>query len=120
MTAAVLPDWHSAAQWHFQAWPTWLGEGVLDVAVPMAYSRDSEEFQHWIEAALAAAGDRERVWAGVGAYLNPVERTVEQVARARAAGASGVVVFAYGQAADPSAPGAAQPALQQIGDAAFR
>ena len=81
VTAAVLPDWRAAAQWHFQAWESWLAEGILDVAVPMAYSRDSEEFQHWIEAALAAAGDRERVWAGVGAYLNPVERTVEQLAR---------------------------------------
>ena len=120
VTAAVLPDWRAAARWHFQAWPTWLAEGILDVAVPMAYSRDSEEFQHWIEAALAAAGDRERVWAGLGAHLNPVQRTVEQVARARAAGASGVVVFAYGQAADPSAPDAALPPLQQIGAAAFR
>ena len=32
-----------------------------------------------------------------------VQRTVELVARARTAGASGVVVFAYGQAAEPGA-----------------
>ena len=84
VSAAVLPEWRSAAQWHFQAWSTWLAEGILDVAVPMAYTRDSGEFHGWIDSALTAAGDRGQVWAGVGAYLNPVERTVEQIARARA------------------------------------
>ena len=119
VTAAVLPEWRGAAQWHFQAWPTWLAEGILDVAVPMAYTRDSEEFHGWIDTALAAAGDREQVWAGVGAYLNPVERTVEQIARARALGVGGVAVFAYSKAADPP-PGDPAPVLQQIGAAAFR
>ena len=119
VTAAVLPEWRGAEQWHFQAWPTWLAEGILDVAVPMAYTRDSEEFHGWIDTALAAAGDREQVWAGVGAYLNPVERTVEQIARARAIGMSGVAVFAYSKAAAPR-PGDPARVLQQIGAAAFR
>ena len=119
VSAAVNPEWRGAARWHFQAWATWLDEGILDVAVPMAYTRDSEEFHGWIDTALAAAGASEQVWAGVGAYLNPVDRTVEQIARARAVGVSGVAVFAYGTAAERPAgnPGAE---LQQIGGAAFR
>ena len=85
----------------------------------MAYTRDSEEFHGWIDTALAAAGASEQVWAGVGAYLNPVDRTVEQIARARAVGVSGVAVFAYGTAAERPA-GNSGAELQQIGGAAFR
>ena len=119
VSAAVHPEWRGAAQWHFQAWPTWLDNGILDVAVPMAYTRDSEQFHGWIDTALAAAGAPGQVWAGVGAYLNPVDRTVEQIARARAVGVSGVVVFAYSKAAEGRA-GTSAPELQQIGAAAFR
>ena len=118
VSAAVLPEWRSAARWHSQAWASWLADGFLDVAVPMAYTRDSEEFQRWIDAALAAAGAPERVWAGVGAYLNPVHRTVAQIDRARRAGVSGVAVFAFNKAADPP-PAGMPPALQRIGRAAF-
>ena len=114
VSAAVLPEWRSAARWQFQAWATWLADGSLDVAVPMAYTSDFEDFQRWIEAALVAAGDPGRVWAGVGAYRIPVERTVEQVGLARRAGVGGVAVFAYNQEADPPAPPGAAPVLQQI------
>ena len=44
VSAAVLPDWRAAAQWQFQAWSSWLEEGIIDVAVPMAYTEDAEQF----------------------------------------------------------------------------
>ena len=44
VSAAVLPEWRSAARWHFQAWASWLAEDIIDVAVPMAYTSDTEEF----------------------------------------------------------------------------
>ena len=120
VSAAVLPEWRSAARWRFQAWTSWLAEGSLDVAVPMAYTTDTEEFHGWVDAALAAAGAPGRVWAGVGAYRNPVDRTVEQIDQARAIGVSGIVVFSYDKASEtPTLDGAAS-ALHRIGLAAFR
>ena len=40
VSAAVLPDSRSAASWQFQEWSSWLAEGIIDVAVPMAYTGD--------------------------------------------------------------------------------
>ena len=120
VSAAVFPDWRSAARWQLQAWAAWLAEGILDVAVPMAYTTDTEKFHGWVDAALAVAGAPERVWAGIGAYRNPVGLTVEQIERARAVGVNGIVVFSYGKAADRPAAEGAVPSLQQIGGAAFR
>ena len=120
VSAAVLPEWRAAARWNLQAWTSWLAAGTLDVAVPMAYTRDTEEFHRWVDAALAAAGSPDRVWAGVGAYRNPVDLTVEQIAEARAIGVSGVVVFSYDQPAQSPPPDGSAAALHRIGVAAFR
>ena len=119
VSAAVFPDRRKAREMRFQAWSAWLADGFLDVAVPMAYTTDGESFETWIEEALTAAGTRQRVWAGVGAYKNPVDGTLRQIQRARRVGTGGVVVFAYGAAAStPAEPGAPTP-LEQIGRAAF-
>ena len=119
VSAAVLPDWRSAARWQFQDWSSWLAEGIIDVAVPMAYTGDVEQFHGWIDAALAAAGAPGRVWAGVGAYRNPVERTVGQIDLARAIGVGGIAVFAYHLASATAPPAGTTPSLERIGDAAF-
>ena len=119
VSAAVLPDWRSAASWQFQDWSSWLADGILDVAVPMAYTGDEEQFRGWIDAARATAGAPGRVWAGVGAYRNPVQRTVRQIALARAIGVGGIAVFAYHRASATPPEGTTQ-SLERIGDAAFR
>ncbi len=90
------------------------------MAVPLAYTSDTDEFHRWIGAALDVAGARERVWAGIGAYRNPVDRTIEQIDQARAVGVGGVAVFAFNKAADPPPPSGSTPALQRIGREAFR
>ena len=119
VSAAVLPDRRLAREQRFQAWSAWLGDEILDVAVPMAYTTDMEQFGAWIAAARVAAGSAERLWAGVGAYQNPVAGTLQQIDHARRAGAGGVVVFAYDLAASvPPKPGAVPP-LERIGRAAF-
>ena len=119
VSAAVLPDWRSAARWQFQDWSSWLADGIIDVAVPMAYTGDDEQFHGWIDAALAAAGAPGRVWAGVGAYRNPVERTVGQIDLARAIGVGGIAVFAYHLASATPPPAGTTPSLERIGSAAF-
>ena len=120
VSAAVLPDWRSAARWQFQDWSSWLADGILDVAVPMAYTGDDELFGGWIDAARAAAGAPGRVWAGVGAYRNPVQRTVRQIDLARAIGVGGIAVFAYHRASATPPPAGTTPPLERIGEAAFR
>ena len=119
VSAAVLPDWRAAAQWQFQAWASWLAEGIIDVAVPMAYTSDDEQFHAWIDAALTTAGTPRRVWAGVGAYRNQVAGTVRQIDLARAAGVGGVAVFSYHLPAATPAPAGTTPSLERIGSAAF-
>ena len=120
VSAAVLPEWRAAARWNLQAWTSWLAGGTLDVAVPMAYTTDTEEFHRWVDAALAAAGAPDRVWAGVGAYRNPVDLTVTQIDEARAIGVGGVAVFSYDKPAETPPPDGASAALHRIGLAAFR
>ena len=120
VSAAVFPDSRSAARWQLQEWAVWLAKGILDVVVPMAYTTETEEFQGWVASALTVAGAPERVWAGIGAYRNPVGRTVAQIERGRALGVSGIVVFSYHQAADRPTVEGTVPTLQRIGRAAFR
>jgi len=119
VSAAVLADQRKARETRFQAWTVWLEDGIIDVAVPMAYTHDTELFHNWVAAARIMAGSRERVWAGIGAYLNSVEETLQQIGYARGGEVGGVVVFAYGAAAStPPEPDGPQP-LEQIGRSAF-
>ena len=70
----------------FQDWPAWLGEGILDIAIPMNYDREAEGqqkiwFDNWIEWEKNHRSGRHLV-IGLGAFLNAVEDTVAQVRRA--------------------------------------
>ncbi len=119
ISAAVLADQRKAREQRYQAWTAWLADGIIDVAVPMAYTADTELFHNWIASARITAGKRERLWAGIGAYLNPVDTTLRQIDFARRERVGGVVVFAYGAAAStPPEPGAPAP-LETIGRQAF-
>ena len=119
VSAAVFANQDDAYENRFQAWASWLAEGILDVAVPMAYTTDDERFRSFIRAGRASAGAPGRLWAGVGAYQNSVAGTLGQIDLARAEGAGGVVVFSYDWAAGvgPNAEGLTP--LQRIGRAKF-
>ena len=117
ISAALVADPKAARVKRYQDWWGWLADGVLDVAVPMAYTTDRGQFDAWVEEARISVGERERIWVGVGAYKNPVNETLRQIEDARARGVGGVVVFAYDSASSPPAqPGS----LEQIGREAFR
>lgn len=117
ISAALVADPKEARVKKYQDWWGWLADGVLDVAVPMAYTTDREQFGAWVEEARISVGARERVWVGVGAYKNPVNETLRQIEDARARGVGGVVVFAYDSA---SSPPAQSGSLEQIGREAFQ
>lgn len=120
VSAAVIADADDAFRHRFQDWPGWLAEGILDIAVPMAYTPDNARFDRQITVARDAAGVRERVWAGVGAYLNGLDGTLDKIDLARARGAGGVVLFSYDWAVG-TAPGEDdEPFLERVARERFR
>jgi uncharacterized lipoprotein YddW (UPF0748 family) len=90
----------------FQDWPSWLASGTVDAAFPMNYFRESDAtlrgwFDDWVgfEQALPHG----TVAVGQASYLNDVDGSLEQAARARAA-TDGVVAFSYQQSAATGPP----------------
>ncbi len=94
VSAAVFADVGDAHDRRFQDWPEWLRRGILDVACPMAYTDSTPLFRERIRAAVETMGGA-RIWAGIGAYKNTVDETVQQIGVARELGAAGVVLFSY-------------------------
>jgi uncharacterized lipoprotein YddW (UPF0748 family) len=97
----------------FQDWHGWLKEGILDLAVPMNYARETDDrvrswFDGWISWERTHQHERRTV-AGLGGYRNSPDATLAQVARARAGSGrdrlAGVSLFSYrvpvGGAAEP-------------------
>ena len=119
VSAAVFANQDDAFRNRYQDWPSWLEEGILDVAVPMAYTVDNDRFQRFIRAGREAAGPRARLWAGIGAYLNTEDGTLEKIDLARAEGAGGVILFSYDWAVTEGLPGGGASLLERIGRAKF-
>lgn len=109
VSAAVIADSELAYGDRFQPWKEWLRDGLIDVAVPMAYTPDAERFDALVRDARSAAPAPDRVWAGIGAYMNSSAATIEMIDIARERGAGGIVLFSYDWAVtegqdDPSGP----------------
>ena len=119
VSAAVFANQEDAYRNRYQDWPRWLEEGILDVAVPMAYTVDNDRFQNFISAGRTAAGPSERLWAGIGAYLDTEAGTLQKIDLARAEGVGGVVLFSYDWAVGDGSPGGGASLLQRIGRAKF-
>jgi uncharacterized lipoprotein YddW (UPF0748 family) len=95
VSAAVVPDRATALSQKFQDWPGWLASGVLDAVCPMAYTPDSRIFREQIAEAGARTSREQAVWAGIGAYRLSLAGVAERIVEARAAGASGYVLFSH-------------------------
>lgn len=88
----------------FQDWRAWAEEGIVDLLVPMLYRAQhapggADSFAAWL-AWSRAHGYGRHVAIGLGAYLNSVEGTLQQVRRAMEpadrAVPQGVVLFSLG------------------------
>jgi len=119
VSAAVFPNIEDARSNRFQDWPRWLREGILDVAVPMAYTDDLEAFQGYVRQAVAVTGSRERVWAGVGIFVTDLNGALAQIEAARRGGTAGVVLFSYDWARDNGGTVAGAPFLREVGRLGF-
>ncbi len=119
VSAAVVADPEVAFNDRFQDWRGWLREGILDVAVPMAYTPNSARFEALVRAARSASGDSRRLWAGIGAYMNSADGTMEMIDIARAEGAGGVVLFSYDWAIGEGRGDPDDPFLMRVGRGRF-
>ncbi|MBI4493048.1 MAG: family 10 glycosylhydrolase [Chloroflexi bacterium] len=107
-------DWARSAAMSrtYQDWRSWLEEGLVDLVVPMAYFRDDQpraraSFDGWARWSRTHRYGRQ-VALGVGALLNEVPATVDQVARAlapvRGQALDGVVLYSYASSAVADQP----------------
>lgn len=119
VSAAVFANAQDAYQNRFQDWRGWLERGIIDVAVPMAYTPENDRFRSQVREATVSAGRQERVWAGIGAYLNTVQGTLDKIDIARREGAGGVILFSYDWAVTEGTPAGTMSYLDRVGRAAF-
>jgi uncharacterized lipoprotein YddW (UPF0748 family) len=115
LSAALIPwgagpadeeAWFRSAPYNrvFQDWHAWRTGGLLDLIIPMNYDREAnpaqkQYFDQWISFEKRFRG-RALAVVGVGAYMNSVPDTANQVRRSLAPlgevpGADGVCFFSY-------------------------
>lgn len=94
LTAAVIADQNAALNRYLQDWPAWMKEGLLDAAVPMAYSPSTPIVERQIRTAMEIPTKRQ-IWAGIGIYNEGARDAAEKIRRARALGVDGIALFSY-------------------------
>jgi uncharacterized lipoprotein YddW (UPF0748 family) len=94
-----------------QDWAGWVSDGLLDLAIPMMYDRESvPEQAQWYRQWLAFAAELDQraggaaVAVGVGGWLNTVGGGLAQ-AREALSRTAGVAVFSYQQDSRDAARG---------------
>ena len=103
LSAAVLPERTQARLMHLQDWVSWLADGLIDLAIPMAYTSSAANLSDMLaslSAELAALSPwrapealRRRVAPGLALFATNLEGIADQLARVQAAGFGGVVLF---------------------------
>ena len=95
----------SAAVWTYadraylalaQDWRGWLEDGLLDFAVPMAYTLDDRLLRYQAQS-FAGLPYGERIWVGLGSWLFASDpgRALAQIAMIREAGSAAEALFSY-------------------------
>lgn len=119
VSAAVRAGRADARDHRYQDWGAWAREGILDVTVPMAYTSSQDRFRTFVVEAVREAG-RERIWVGLGVYLNSTENTLAQIDIVRDYGARGLVLFSYDWAVGEGYRGSGPDLLQVVAAERFR
>ncbi len=95
LSAAVWRNPTIARDRYQQDYELWLKRGLLDAAMPMAYTTDDQQFDADLRQVLAI-GTNTKIYAGIGIYKHDrPTQCVAQIVRAHALGADGVSLFAY-------------------------
>ncbi len=100
----------------FQPWPQWMAEGLIDVAMPMLYFRESRHAHYHRNWMSYVAGLRQATGVmtapGQGSWLNAVDQSLLQIGEA-APFVDGEVLFSYQETAAGQGPDALLGALGQ-------
>ena len=94
LTAAVIADQNAALNRYLQDWPTWLREGIIDAAVPMAYSPSTTTVVRQLAAARSIPTEH-HLYAGIGIYNEGARDAADKIRRARQMGVDGIALFSY-------------------------
>jgi uncharacterized lipoprotein YddW (UPF0748 family) len=94
LTAAVISDQTAALNRYLQDWPRWLREGIIDAAIPMAYTPNTTTFVRQMSAARSLPTER-HLYAGVGIYNESARDAADKIRRARSMGVDGIALFSY-------------------------
>jgi len=96
ISAAVISYADRAYLSLFQDWRGWLEEGLIDVAVPMLYSKDPRLVQYGTEH-FAGLPYADRIWVGLGSWLfaSEPERALAQLREVESRPPLGVALFSW-------------------------
>ncbi len=94
LTAAVIADQSAALNRYLQDWPRWLREGIIDAAIPMAYTPNTTTFVRQISAARSIPTEH-HLYAGVGIYNESARDAADKIRRARSMGVDGIALFSF-------------------------
>jgi uncharacterized lipoprotein YddW (UPF0748 family) len=119
VSADVFANAKDAYENRFQDWRSWLQRGFLDVAALMAYTPNTQIFKDQISVGVDAGG-RDRIWAGIGAYRQVADSTIQKILAAREIGARGIVLFSYNSAIRKSELNPDADYLERVMKAAFQ
>jgi uncharacterized lipoprotein YddW (UPF0748 family) len=94
LTAAVIADQTAALNRYLQDWPRWLREGIIDAAIPMAYSPSTTTVVRQL-AAARSVGTEHQLYAGIAIYNESARDAADKIRRARSLGVDGVALFSF-------------------------
>jgi uncharacterized lipoprotein YddW (UPF0748 family) len=96
ISAAVISYADRAYLSLFQDWRGWLEEGLIDVAVPMLYSKDPRLVKYGAEH-FAGLPYADRIWVGLGSWLfaDEPQRAVAQLDEVESRPPLGVALFSW-------------------------
>jgi uncharacterized lipoprotein YddW (UPF0748 family) len=95
VSASVFSNYKDSKEYRFADWAAWNNEGIIDVCVPMDFTKDSRFiFNPRADVALTNQWNR-MVYVGQGAYMNTKENTLTQLEYCREKGFKGTVYYSY-------------------------
>lgn len=96
ISAAVFSNWSRDRYAVGQDWKFWIERGYLDFVCPMDYTPSIKGLEEIVARQVNWVGGRIPLCIGIGAYrLTSADQVIDRIARTRALGADGFVLFQY-------------------------
>lgn len=96
ISAAVFSNWDRDRYTVGQDWKLWIDRGYLDFVCPMDYTTSPEGLEEIVAKQVNWVGGRIPLYIGIGAFrLASPDQVIDRIARTRALGADGFVLFQY-------------------------